>query len=81
MMEEEKKIEKGCKIYTIFFKNNEQDYDFGKVMGKSEEILRKISELGTTDKTYTSNNLRELNKAFEQINKSIKNNFGLKLNK
>ena len=80
-MEEEKKIEKGCKIYTIFFKNNDENYEFGKLIGKSHEILKKISLYGTTNQTYTSQNLGELTKAFEQINQSIKNNFGLKLNK
>ena len=80
-MEDEKKIEKGCKIYTIFFKNNEPNYEFGKVLGKANEILQQISELGGTNQTYTSQNLGELNRAFIQINKSIKNNFGLKLNK
>ena len=38
-MEEENKMEKGCKIYTIFFKNNEENYEFGKVLGKANEIL------------------------------------------
>ena len=78
-MEEENKMEKGCKIYTIFFKNNEESYDFGKVLGKANEILRLIAKFGGTNQTYTSENLGELTRAFVQINKSIKNNFGLKL--
>ena len=72
-MEEENKMEKGCKIYTIFFKNN-------KKLGNANEILMKIAEFGGTNQTYTSENLGELTGAFEKINKSIKNNFGLKLN-
>ena len=72
-MEEENKMEKGCKIYTIFFKNNE-------MLGKANEILRLIATFGGTNQTYTSENLGELTGAFEKINKSIKNNFGLKLN-
>ena len=79
-MEEEKKMEKCCKIYTILFKNNDNKYEFGKVQGKAEEILKKIAELGGTDQFYTSENLEELTRAFALINKSIKNNFGLKLN-
>ena len=79
-MEEENKMEKGCKIYTIFFKNNEEHHEFGKVLGKANEILMKIAEFGGTNQTYTSENLGELTGAFEKINKSIKNNFGLKLN-
>lgn len=72
-MEEENKMEKGCKIYTIFFKNN-------KKLGNANEILRLIATFGGTNQTYTSENLGELTRAFVQINKSIKNNFGLKLN-
>ena len=72
-MEEENKMEKGCKIYTIFFKNNE-------MLGKGNEILRLIATFGGTNQTYTSENLGELTRAFAHINKSIKNNFGLKLN-
>ena len=79
-MEVERTMERGCKIYTIFFKNNEQTYEFGKVLGKANEILSQISELGGTHKSYTSENLQELANAFIKINKSIKNNFGLKLN-
>ena len=78
-MEEENKMEKGCKIYTIFFKNNKKRYDFGNVLGKANEILRLIAKFGGTNQTYTSENLGELTRAFAQINKSIKNNFGLKL--
>ncbi len=79
-MKDEKNKEHGCKIFTIFFKNNESQYEFDKVLGKSESILQKISELGNTEHYYTPKNLQELTNVFGQINEIINNNFGLKLN-
>ena len=81
MMQDEKNKEHGCKIFTILFQNNEQQYDFGKAEGKAELILQNISQLGGTYDYYFSENLKELINSFKQINEAINNNFGLKLNK
>ena len=81
MMQDEKNKEHGCIIFTILFKNNEQQYDFGKAEGKAELILQNISQLGGTYDYYFSENLKELINSFKQINEAINNNFGLKLNK
>ena len=81
MMQDEKNKEHGCKIFTILFKNNEQQYDFGKAEGKAELILQNISQLGGTYDYYFSEKLKELINSFKQINEAINNNFGLKLNK
>lgn len=80
MQDENNKIN-GCKIFTILFKNNEKQYDFGKAEGKAESILQNISQLGGTSHYYTSENLQELINTFKKINEAINNNFGLKLNK
>ena len=42
-MQDEKNKEHGCKIFTILFKNNEQQYDFGKAEGKTEHSSKYIS--------------------------------------
>lgn len=80
-MKEEKKMENGCKIFAILFKNRESIYEFNEFAGKSEFILKKIAELGETQEYYTSENLQQLTNALKNINDVIKNNFGLKLNK
>ena len=79
-MREENKYENSCRIFSIFFKNYEAQYDFGKTEGKAEINLKKIAELGKTKKLYLSNSLQELSDSFKEINRVIKNNFGLKIN-
>ena len=79
-MKEENKYENSCRIFSIFFKNYEAQYDFGKAEGKAEINLQKIAEIGKTKKPYLSNTLQELSDAFKEINGVIKNNFGLKIN-
>ena len=39
-MENEKKVENGCKIFAILFKNNDQSYEFGNFAGKAELYLK-----------------------------------------
>ena len=80
-MKEENKKENGCKIFCIFFRNNDKNYEFGAVEGKAEIILKNISKLGGTQNYFTSNSLQELSDTFKEINGAIKNNFGLKINK
>ena len=77
----EKNRENGCKIFCIYFKNNEKKYDFGDWEGKSEEILQTIAQLGETGHYYTSISLEELCRTFEVINKAIQTNYKLKLHK
>lgn len=78
-MENENKIDNGCKIFSIYFKNHEKKYDCGYAAGKAEATLEKIAQLGGTKKYYTSENLQELTDVFKEINDEIENNFGLKL--
>lgn len=80
-MEEENQKENSCKIFSILFKNNDSQYEFGKVLGKAESNLQIIAELGGTQHYYTTENLTGLINAFRRINEAIQNNFGLKLNK
>ena len=79
-MKEEKKLENGCKIFTILFKNKESIYEFSNFAGNSENIVKEIAKLGETRNYYTSENLIELIDVIKNINDVIKNNFGLKLN-
>ena len=79
-MKNEKK-EKGCKIYCIFFKNNEKKYDFGNWEGKAEKNLQEIVKMGGTNQYYTSNSLKELYNTFGIINEAIQTNYKLKLTK
>ena len=75
MMEAENKMENGCKIFCIFFKN-EKDSD----CKKGEENANKIANIGGTKKCNCSKTLKELSDAFDTINRAIKiGNFGLKL--
>ena len=77
----EKNREYGCKIFCIYFKNNEEKYDFGKWRGKAEINLQEIAKEGDTGKFYLSNTLDELLKVFYFINEAIQTNYKLKLNK
>ena len=70
-MESEKNIKAGCRIFTIYFKNQEKQYDFGPFKGRSEEILKSIAHLGNTDCYYDSNSIEKLVKVFETISKVI----------
>ena len=54
MIKVEKTRENSCKIFCIYFKNKEEQYNFGKVQGKDEEILKKIAELGETQNLYNT---------------------------
>ena len=80
-MEIEKARENGVKIFCIYFKNKEKDYDIGDCKGKSEEILNEIAKIGETNKVYNSDSLETLCKAFERINEAIETNYRLKLKK
>ena len=80
-MEEESRKENGCRIYCIYFKNKEEQYDFGVIKGKSEEILKKIAILGNTKNYYNFDSLLELSKTFKLINEAIKAEYSLKLKK
>ena len=71
-MEKENKIENGCKIFCIFFKN--ENYS-------GNEMLEKIAKIGGTGNYYTTKNLIELCKVFEKINEAIENNCRLKIKK
>lgn len=79
-MKNEKNFENKCKIFCIFFKNNEKKYDFGKWEGKAEINLQEIAQKGGTNQYYTSNSLEELYKTFGTINETIQTNYKLKLN-
>lgn len=79
-MKNEKNIENGCKIFCIFFKNNEKKYDFGEWEGKAEINLQEIAQKGETKKYYTSNSLTELYTTFKTINEAIETSYKLKLN-
>ena len=81
LMKNEKDRENGCKIFSIFFKNKEKRYDFGKWEGKAEMILQEIAKLGETENYYNSNSLNELYKIFGKINEAIQINYKLKLGK
>ena len=75
MMEAENKMENGCKIFCIFFKNK-KDSD----CKKGKENANKIANIGGTKKCNCSKTLNELSDAFDTINRAIKiGNFGLKL--
>lgn len=75
MMEAENKMENGCKIFCIFFKN-EKDSD----CKKGKENANKIANIGGTKKCNCSKTLNELSDASDTINRAIKiGNFGLKL--
>ena len=78
-MKNEKKKENRCKIFSIYFKNNEEQYEFGEIKGKSEEMLQKIAQLGGTERCYNSNNLKELCNVFNKISDAIETNYKLKL--
>ena len=67
-MESERKIENGCKIFAILFKNNNPIYEFGDFAGKAEIYLKSIAELGETNDYYISENLQELTNEFKEIN-------------
>ena len=71
-MEKENKIENGCKIFCIFFKNEKYS---------GNEMLEKIAKIGGTGNYYTTKNLIELYKVFEKINEAIENNCRLKIKK
>ena len=70
-MEVEKSIKAGCRIFTIYFNNNEKQYDFGHFEGRAEIILKSIAQLGNTDCYYDSNSIEKLVKVFETISKVI----------
>ena len=70
-MESEKNIKAGCRIFTIYFHNEEKKYDFGHFEGRAEIILKSIAQLGNTDSYYDSNSIESLVKVFEKISKVI----------
>ena len=80
-MEKEKARENGVKIYTVYFHNKDEQYDFGDMKGKSQEILNEISRLGGTNKVYYSDSLTSLCDAFNKINEAIEITTRLKLKK
>lgn len=80
-MKNEKNKENGLKIFCIFFKNNEEKYDFGNWKGKAEINLQEIAEYGNTQHFYNSNSLITLYNTFGAINEAIQVNYKLKLNK
>ena len=80
-MEKEKARENGVKIYTVYFHNKDEQYDFGDMKGKSQEILTEISGLGGTNKVYYSDSLTSLCDAFNKINEAIEITTRLKLKK
>lgn len=80
-MEEENSLENGAQIYCIYFQNKEENYDFGKMKGKSFEILDEITKLGGTREVYNSDSLESLCKAFSKINEAIETNYRLHLDK
>ena len=80
-MEKEKARENGVKIYTVYFHNKDEVYDFGEMQGKSQEILEEISKLGGTNKVYYSDSLMSLCDAFYKINEAIETSTRLKLKK
>ena len=81
MKKEKKTRENSGKIFCIYFKNKEEQYNFGKVQGKDEEILKKIAELGETQNLYNTSSLSQLCNAFIKISDTIQTNYKLKLNK
>ena len=81
MMKKENARENGVKIYCVYFYNKESNYDFGKMKGKSLDILNEISRMGGTNKVYQSDSLKSLCDAFNKINEAIENNSRLKLKK
>lgn len=76
-MPKEKKKANGCKIFCIYFENNEKIYDFGKCQGKAQAILKTIANLGETKDYYNSRNLDSLYTSFDKISDAIQNNFTL----
>ena len=80
-MEKEKARENGVKIFTVYFNNKDEQYDFGEMKGKSQEILEEISKLGGTKKVYYSDSLKSLCDAFYKINEAIESTTRLKLKK
>ena len=80
-MEKEKARENGVKIYTVYFNNKDEKYDFGEMEGKSQEILEEISILGGTNTVYYSDSLKSLCGAFYLINEAIESTTRLKLKK
>ena len=76
-MPKEKKKENGCKIFCIYFQNDEKKYDFGKWKGKAQDILKTIANLGETKDYYNSRNLDSLYTSFDKISDAIQNNFTL----
>ena len=72
MMEKENKIENGCKIFCIFFKNEKYS---------GNQMLEKIAKIGGTGNYYTTKDLPELCKVFEKINEAIENSCMLKIKK
>ena len=77
----ERNRENGCKIFSIYFKNKEKQYDFGNFEGKAEEILQRIAQLGETNHYYNSDSLQQLYNIFNLINEAIQTNYKLKLSK
>ena len=78
-MKIEKSRENGVRIYSVYFQNKEQNYDFGENKGKSEELLKEISKIGETNMFYKSDSLESLCRAFSRINEAIETNYRLKL--
>ena len=79
-MNEEKNRLNCCKIYSIYFKNMDQQYEIGESKGKSNIVLQKIAEIGGTQHYYTPRNLHELCDTFKTISDAIQTNYKLKLN-
>ena len=79
-MRKESNYNNKSKIFCVYFKNNDKQYDFGECEGKAEEILKKIAALGGTDHIYKSDNLEGLYKIFDNISDAIQNKYSLKIN-
>lgn len=80
-MQKESAKENGVKIFCIYFQNKEPNYDFGKIKGKSLEILNEISKCGGNHEVYTSDSLESLCNVFKKINEAIETNYRLQLKK
>ena len=80
-MEREKAKENGAKIFCIYFRNKEDNYDFGEIKGKSLEMLNEIAKLGGTNKVFNTDSLQSLCDTFYRINEAIETNYRLKLKK
>ena len=74
----EEKYKNKVKIFCIYFKNLDKQYEFGEFAGKAEIILEEISEIGGTEKKiYTASTLEGLYDSFTSISDAIKNNYSL----